>query len=220
MKIIQFPKPQRRREPILNLPPATEALVLVLVIIHLVRMVLPVAADEWLLEHAALVPAFLTGQDGASIPLALPTLITFAFLHGGWGHLIINTVTLAAFGTAMERVMGRNRMVVFFLATSIIAGLSQVATAPRELVVIVGASGGISGLFGGVLHLMRSMEGRRKTFDRRLLLLAGIFILMSVLGGNLGLPGTRGAVVAVMAHVGGFVSGLLLFPLMSIKRSK
>jgi len=212
MTILHFPKPARQKEPFLNLPPATESLVLLLVIIHLVRLVLPGSADDWLLQHAALIPALLTQK--ASFPYSLPTLVTFAFLHGGWTHLIINTVTLAAFGTAMERTLGPRRMLVFFLVTSVIAGLAQVLAEPGAMVLVIGASGGISGMFGGILHLMRGIQGRKRTFDRRLLGLAALFILITLAGGSIGIPGNRGIMVAVMAHVGGFVAGLALFPLM------
>ncbi len=210
MTILPFPKPQRRREPFLNLPPATESLVLVLVIIHLVRLLMPMALEDWIIGHFALVPALLT--DSKTTLGALPGLFGFAFLHVGWSHLIINTVTLAAFGTAMERLMGPRRMLAFFLLTSVLAGLAQVAADPSAMVLVMGASGGISGLFGGILHLLRGP--RHNAFDRRLLGLAALFILITLAGGSIGLPGSRGILVAVMAHVGGFIAGLALFPLM------
>jgi membrane associated rhomboid family serine protease len=72
---------------------------------------------------------------------------------------------------------------------------------------MVGASGAISGLFGGVLRLMQSLGGLRRLWP-----LIVLWVGASVLLGLVGFPGVAES-IAWVAHIGGFAAGLLLFPL-------
>jgi len=79
---------------------------------------------------------------------ALYTLITYQFLHGGWGHLIGNLVFLFLLGFTVERALGPGRYLLSYLACGALSGLIYSAVTSGSHVPLVGASGSISGLMG------------------------------------------------------------------------
>jgi membrane associated rhomboid family serine protease len=157
------------------------------------------------------------------------TPFTSMFLHGGWAHLLGNGLFLWVFGANVEDAMGRLRFLVFYLVCGLVAAAAQVATDPASPVPMVGASGAISGVLGAYLVLHP---------HARVKMLFIIFIIIKVIplpawlvllywfGLQLlmALPELAGVEkevsggVAVMAHVGGFVAGLLLVKFFEDKR--
>ena len=130
--------------------------------------------------------------------------VTYQFLHGGWVHLGVNMLSLAAFGAPVERTLGPVRFLLFYLTAGIVAGAVHVMFFADSSDPVIGASGAISGIFGGVLMLMRS-SGRLTS----LLPIAGIWIALNVFFGmSSATPGAGGEPVAWLAHVAGFVYGL------------
>ena len=198
------PGPQRGAgERAINLPPAILWLIAINVAVHLVRQVLPDSADQALIVELGLVPANITGDQG-SLLLSLISLITYQFLHGGWVHLGINMVSLAAFGAPVERLLGVRRFVIFYLSAGIVSAAAHVVFSPESSDPVIGASGAISGVFGAVLMLMRQVGSLSS-----LLPIAGIWIALNVFFGLVGgTPGAAGEQVAWVAHIGGFVYGL------------
>lgn len=145
------------------------------------------------------------------------TLITSMFMHGGWGHLLGNMLFLWVFGNNIEDSMGHVRFLLFYLATGIAAGLAHIFFSPGSNVPAVGASGAISGIMGGYILLYPRARVRTwfpPFFFFRLpaVVFLGIWFVLQLLGGlgSLGLPEAQQGGVAVWAHVGGFVAGLLL----------
>ncbi len=150
---------------------------------------------------------------------AWTTIITSMFLHGGWLHLGGNMLYLWIFGDNVEDAMGRFRFILFFLLCGIAAALAQAAINPSSSIPMVGASGGIAGVLGAYLIL------HPKAAVRCLLVIIVFFRFINlpawlVLGGWIGLQfaaapqafqGTGGG-VAYMAHIGGFVAGVVLIP--------
>ena len=201
----QRPGPGRGTgERAINLPPAVMWLIGINVAVHLLRMLLTEEADNNLIMTFGLVPAAYTGgsQDLLS-QVAAP--ITYQFLHGGWMHLVINMVTLAAFGAPVERLLGVRRFILFYLSAGIVAAFVQVLLFPDSTDPVIGASGAISGVFGAVLMLMRYVGSLPS-----LLPVAGIWIALNVFFGLFGgAPGSGGEQIAWAAHIGGFVYGLL-----------
>lgn len=188
----------------INLPPAVLWLIGINVAVHLLRMLLTEEADTNLIMSFGLVPAAYTGgsQDLLS-QVAAP--ITYQFLHGGWMHLVINMVTLAAFGAPVERLLGVRRFILFYLSSGIVAAFVQVLLFPDSTDPVIGASGAISGVFGAVLMLMRYVGSLPS-----LLPVAGIWIALNVFFGIFGgAPGSGGEQIAWAAHIGSFVYGLL-----------
>ena len=192
----------------INLPPALMWLIGINVAVHLLRELLGDSTDQSLILTFGLVPAAYTTGSGDFLSLLLAP-ITYQFLHGGWVHLGVNMITLAAFGAPVERLLGVRRFVLFYLSAGIVAGLIHGLFFPDSPHPVVGASGAISGVFGAVLMALRHV-GRLNS----LLPVAGVWIALNVFFGLWGDgPGTGGEPVAWTAHIGGFVYGLAVFRL-------
>ena len=192
--------------PILNLPPMARNLILLNLVVHGARWF--AADDEALVMALGFVPArYGAGEPGWQ---AVVSPLTYQILHGGIGHLAINMVSLAAFGTAMERALGPWRMLSLAILAGFVAALAHWALDPGSPVPMIGASGAISGLFGGALMMLRDF-GRMGPGRRQLLLLSALWIALAALGGGTDLDDAGGTKVAWAAHVGGFLAGLALW---------
>jgi membrane associated rhomboid family serine protease len=191
----------------INLPPAVIALLALNVAIHVLRSLLPEAFDQRIVYQLGLVAAAYTGDAKTTVePVALLVApITYQFLHGSWLHLGINMLTLAAFGAPVERVLGWRRFIAFYLSSGVVAGAVHILFFYDAIDPVVGASGAISGLFGGVLILLQRL-GRLPSLIPIALVWIGLNIFFGVVGGT---PGAGTDQVAWMAHIGGFVFGLL-----------
>jgi membrane associated rhomboid family serine protease len=147
----------------------------------------------------ALTPVFL--QTGS--PYAFATLVTHAFLHGSWAHVLANSYALFLFGMLSERFLGTGRVILVYFASAIGGGLLFVALDPFSDLPLVGASGAISGLFGAAI-LSAPERSRRPLMTNAVIWLAL----------NVGLPamatGGMGPRIAWEAHLGGFAVGLVL----------
>ena len=197
------------RQPILNLPPITKALLIVNVAVHVLRLLLPAHLDDALVSTFAFIPARYTLADGLGWP-ALVDPITYQFLHANFIHLGVNMLALLAFGSGVERRIGGWRMLVFFLVCGVVSALAHLAAYPSTPEPIVGASGAISGLFGGVLRFQfGAAPGRRRGLWPIIIL----WIAVNFVVGQTGMPGADSAPIAWVAHLGGFLAGLLLFDL-------
>ena len=168
---------------------------------------------------------YTTGRDLApTIPLPFwTTLLTSMFLHGGWLHLGGNMLYLWIFGDNLEKVMGHARFLVFYLACGIAAGLAHIFFSSASNVPSVGASGAISGVLGGYLVLFPRNRVRVLTRGGIVAMPAiavlGFWILIQLVSGIGSLSArTESGGVAYMAHIGGFVAGLVLVKLMAARR--
>ncbi|MDA0367362.1 MAG: rhomboid family intramembrane serine protease [Proteobacteria bacterium] len=200
------------RQPMLNLPPAVLALIGANVVVHLAVLILPREALGWVLVHFAFIPIRYSIEGLGGWP-AWAGPVTYQFLHGGWLHLGINMVMLAAFGSALERTAGVRSMVILYLATGVAGAFVHFALFPGSNIPVVGASGSISGLFGAVLWLM----ARPDRFGRRSIRFwpaALIWIGFSVVIGFTGMPGVADGQIAWAAHIGGFVAGIAIMMVM------
>ncbi len=187
----------------INLPPAVLWLIGINVAIQLLRQLLPEQADLEILVQFGLIPQAYTSGNGDLLSL-IAAPITYQFIHGGWMHLGINMLTLAAFGAPVERLLGVRRFVAFYLVCGIVAGAVHILVYPDSPDPVVGASGAISGVFGAVLMLMRYVGSLTS-----LLPVAGIWIGLNVFFGLFGgAPGAGGESIAWVAHIAGFVFGL------------
>jgi len=203
-------QPPQRSQPAFNATPVVLALIAINAAIHAVRLALPA---EWSMIAGTLggfsPPWFLAAVVGEGAPysaILLLSPLTYAFLHADLLHLTLNMAFLLAFGTPMERRLGRGWFLGLYIACALFAAGTSVALYlySHEQTIMVGASGAISGLFGAVLRLT----------TRRVWLVIAVFIASNVILGYTGIPGT-GEVrsIAWEAHIGGFLAGLILFPL-------
>ncbi len=228
-------------EPIFNVPAVVIAVIVACVFVQLARSYL-LTADEDVdfLLNFAFIPARY--DSGLALGGALPggwgadvwTFVTYAFIHGDVTHLAVNTVWLLPFGAAVARRFGSVRFLAFFAVTAAAGALAHLVTHPGGEEPVIGASAAISGFMaastrfafqrGGPLGLIRGGdEGdyhvpaaplRVALRDIRVVVfLAAWFGLNIVFGlGSIAIAGTEQA-VAWQAHIGGFLAGLILFPL-------
>jgi len=159
-----------------------------------------------------------------TIPLPFwSTLITSMFLHGGWLHLGGNMLYLWIFGDNLEKTMGHARFLVFYLVCGVAAGLAHIFFSGASNVPTVGASGAISGVLGGYLVLFPRNRVRVLTragiVAMPAIVVLGFWIVIQLISGigSLAVRTETGG-VAYMAHIGGFVAGLVLVRLMSPRR--
>jgi membrane associated rhomboid family serine protease len=149
------------------------------------------------------------------------TLLTSMFLHGSLMHLGGNMLYLWIFGNNVEDALGHARFLLFYLACGVAAALSQAIVEPDTTIPMVGASGAISGVLGA--YVMIYPRARITVIIPLGMLLyptkisslyvVGFWFILQLFSAALAEPGTPG--VAWMAHVGGFVAGIVLTPLLS-----
>ena len=174
----------------------------------------------------SLIPAYVTGQGHPLFPPpAVPpwaTVLTSMFLHGGWLHLLGNMLYLWIFGNNIEDVLGRARFIAFYLACGVGAALLHIAGNPASPVPTVGASGAIAGVMGAYLLLyprarILSLIPFVIAFFAEVpaFVVIGFWFVLQVFNSRFGGDQLTGSgSVAYLAHVGGFVTGLLLITLL------
>lgn len=199
-------------EPIISLPIGVKILSLVLIAIHAGTLILPPEKLYSLIYRFAFVPARYAGTPPFD-PEAL-TIFTYMFFHGSWLHLMVNIGMLMAFGAGIEKVAGSGRFFALFLACGVLGAVTHFFFFMTSLDPMIGASGGISGLFGGVLRLMPGGNSWRKLFPLILL-----WVGISVFFGMFGAPGSDQG-VAWTTHLGGFAAGLLLLEPICLYKNK
>ncbi len=144
------------------------------------------------------------------------TLLTSMFMHGSWMHIIGNMLYLWIFGDQIEDRLGHGKFVLFYLLCGVAASLAQILLQPSSIIPSLGASGAIAGVLGA--YLLRFPRNQvRVLFINRVvavpaLLVLGGWILLQIISQVSVVPGAGG--VAYMAHIGGFVAGMLLILLL------
>jgi len=208
-------------------PVVTFGLIALNVVAFLVELAQPSeGALQAFIQAWGVVPQeYSTAQD---IPPTIPlpfwsTLLTSMFLHGGWMHLGGNMLYLWIFGDNLEKVMGAARFALFYLVCGLAASFAHIAFGPGSSVPAVGASGAISGVLGGYLLLFPHNRVRVLTrggiAQVPALVVLGFWIVIQLINGVGSVTATaETAGVAYMAHIGGFVAGLVLVKLMATPR--
>lgn len=161
-------------------------------------------------------PRLVAELTGAPAPWL--TVFTSMFVHGGLFHVGGNMLYLWIFGNNVEDAMGRGRFVVFYLLCGVAAAGAQYLQGPASTVPMVGASGAVSGTLGA--YLLLYPHARVWTlivfgFFWRIvpvpaLLVLGFWIVVQAVNGALTFGRGEGGGVAFLAHVGGFVAGMVL----------
>jgi membrane associated rhomboid family serine protease len=169
---------------------------------------------ESFLRFWALVPADYTRGAGIGGPVPW-TLLTSMFLHAGFMHLIGNMVYLWIFGDNVEQAFGSLRFLAFYLVCGLAASGVHILSMPNSTIASLGASGAISGVLGSYLLMF---PGNRVTvlfFFRAVpvpaIVVIGLWALLQFVSGTgMLVQPQEGGGVAYLAHVGGFVAGLVL----------
>jgi membrane associated rhomboid family serine protease len=231
----------RRSEPIFNVPAVVIAVIAACVFVHVARVYM--LSDDQDLEFLvtfAFIPAryssafALTGELPGGWGADVWTFVTYAFIHGNAAHLLVNSIWLLPFGSAVARRFGNVRFLAFFAATAAAGAAFHLATNFGSEQPVIGASAAISGFMaasvrfafqrGGPLDLLRGRDEESYRVpavplvaalrDMRIVAFLGAWFGLNILFGvgTLAMPGMEQA-IAWQAHIGGFLAGLILFPL-------
>ena len=214
-----------QRVPLINL-----SLIAACVVVFLYQL----ASPDFTNGFAAVPAEITTGRDlVGQFPIPLPdgtsavideargpspiwiTLFTSMFMHGGWTHLGGNMLFLFIFGDNVEKAFGHLRYLGFYLVCGIVASLAQVYSDASSILPSLGASGAIAGVLAAYLVLfpgnrVRVLIGYFVT-NVPAVAMIGLWALIQFVNGfgATSLSAQTGG-VAYMAHIGGFVAGLIL----------
>ena len=232
------PPPEAPREPILTLPPALTAYILLIAVIHL-RVLLPPEMENWTIDVFGFIPKrydstlldiTFPGGDGAKVW----TFVTYSLLHANLTHIGFNVLWLLPFGSALARRFGAVRFFVFMAVTAAAGALAHLLTHEHAIAPMIGASASVSGTMAAAMRFA-FVKGSFLSFSRgdadaaakvpalslwralrngRVLAFLAIWFGVNILFGATSLSlGAEDASVAWQAHIGGFLAGLLLFSL-------
>lgn len=153
------------------------------------------------------------GADGLPVSVGFQPwqLITYAFLHGGFGHLFFNGIALYQFGSRLEYVWGAKKYLTFFLVCAAGAGLCQLlfmVLVPQSAGPTIGASGGVYGLLLAY-GLMFPRERVMLLIPPVPMSARTLVLVFGALSLFMGVTGTGGG-IAHFAHLGGMLFGWLL----------
>lgn len=247
-----------RSQPAINAPRIVIALLVLFVLIHGVKdHVLDDDAYGFLMQTFAFVPGRLSltlDPDGladalgaitnrrelavakfflADGSLAWWSIVTYAFLHADWTHLIFNSVWLLAFGAPVALRLGGVRFILFFIITSALGILFHYALHRYDFTPVIGASAGVSALTAAALRFIfqpyaplgdnahevpayhqPALPLTQLFTNGRVVAFLGIWLVANFVFGVFSQPlGITQGPVAWEAHAGGFFAGLVLFGL-------
>ena len=233
------PLPETPREPILTLPPALTAYVVLLAVIHL-RVLLPPEWENWTVDVFGFIPK---RYDSTILDLSFPggtgakiwTFVTYSLLHANLAHIGFNVLWLLPFGSALARRFGALRFFLFMAVTAAAGALAHLVTHEHAVAPMIGASASVSGTVAAAIRFA-FVKGSFLSFSRGdadaaakvpalsllhalrnprvLAFLAVWFGVNLIFGvGSIAIGAEEGASIAWQAHIGGFFAGLVLFSL-------
>jgi membrane associated rhomboid family serine protease len=166
------------------------------------------------IEKYALIPSEL-----ASGEMPIQNIFWSMFLHGGWMHLGFNMLYLYIFGDNVEDNLGRSKFLLFYLLCGAGAGLSHGLLYPDSHIPMIGASGAIMGVLGGYIFLYPKNQIKMFAygclFSIRAWIAVGLYMFLEFFSGlseyrAYQTGGDSGDDVAHIAHIGGFLTGVLV----------
>jgi membrane associated rhomboid family serine protease len=231
----------RSSEPIFNVPAIVLAIIAICALVLAGEsLLLSQEEDIAFLYYFAFIPARYGGsllpveKFPGGVGAQIWTFVTYAFIHGDITHLAMNSIWFLPFGSAVARRFGNLRVIGFFVATAAAGALMHLVAHWGELMPMIGASAAVSGFMAGAIRFAFQHGGPLAMFHREeptgylvpaaplslalrdsrilvfLLAWFGLNLLFGIAG--VGLPGGEQS-IAWEAHIGGFIAGLLLFPL-------
>ena len=226
--------------PLFNVPAPVVLIALALLLVHAFRGFLTQPEDLELLYRFAFIPARY-GPDayfpgGASAQVW--TMVTYAFLHGNATHLVVNIVWLVCFGTALARRFGILRLAAVFLLGSIGGAAVHYVAMPKDAALLIGASAGVSAIMAATIRFVFAPNGplaagwkqpeayhvkapgmMEVLANRRVFAFILIWFVVNLAFGlqELLMAGASN-LIAWQSHIGGFLAGFLIFPMLDRKR--
>lgn len=195
--------------PALQLPGSIKLLLGAMLVGHLAQVLLPFEQRHWL----EITFALWMFSGGDFLPQRAYSLLSYAFLHGDWMHLLFNALWIAILGSKLHEVLGTRRFLALFVISTAVAGLVQVASGWGQTTLTIGASGFVYALVACMAYLFvlqptDSPAERRKKLVVFTLAIAVINVAFAYAAGGFVTAGD----IAWQAHAGGFLAGLLLYP--------
>ncbi|MFL7813492.1 MAG: rhomboid family intramembrane serine protease [Anaerolineales bacterium] len=206
--------PLRDENPTHSVPIITYLLILFNILVFIFQVMIG-SHNEAFIDQFALKPASLTSGLTA---WGIFTIFSSMFMHAGLAHIGGNMLYLWIFGDNVEDRMGSFRYLLFYILGGVVASLTQILTHPTSTIPTVGASGAIAAVLGAYLVLFPSQKvltliplgfWLRMTMLPASLVL-GLWFVLQFFQGVLSLGMTDVGGVAFWAHIGGFVTGVLL----------
>jgi len=217
--------PIRDDQPRYSTPYITWFLIAINILVYLFQASLDPRSYELFARQFGVVPSHLSGFLAGSPKYPLVAIVvpyfTSMFLHAGWLHVLSNMWYLYIFGDNIEDYLGHFNYLVFYVLCGLLAMATQVAVYPNSNLPTVGASGAIAGILGAYFILYPRARVLTWFFVFVLYLPAwivlGEFFVLNFFSGAETLSNARAGRdvggVAVWAHVGGFVAGLVMVKL-------
>lgn len=233
--ILRRPGGEIDRNRVFNAPGVVVMIAAATVVVFFLLALSPQRAVRIIEATAAVSPArFMAGPEanGGVLNMVSP-LIAHMFVHAGLAHLAINMMFLLAFGSPTARRMGAENalksfaafsaasyFLTFYLLSGIAGALVYVGLHANENSLLIGASGGVSGLLGGLVRFAFNRSTLFGPERARISPLSSPSVLIwsaAIVGMNLAAalfsePLTGGANIAWEAHLGGYFFGLLTYP--------
>ncbi|HMN13359.1 MAG TPA: rhomboid family intramembrane serine protease [Bellilinea sp.] len=190
-----------------------------IILLNAIMFFMELTQGEPFIMKWSFIPAeFMRNPAGEMI-----TIFTAMFMHGGWMHILSNMLYLWIFGDNVEDAFGHIPYLIFYLVSGIAATFAQLFVDPNSTIPNLGASGAIAGVLGAYLVLyprgtVRVIFGRALT-NMPALIVIGLWAVLQLISGlgSITASGQQGG-VAYMAHVGGFIAGLVLTFLLKGRR--
>ena len=190
----------------------TPVVTYVLIALNALVFFLELSGGDAFIQRWAFVPSRFLDN-----PLAdFPTLFTSMFMHAGWVHLLGNMLYLWIFGDNVEDRLGHATFTVFYLLCGLGATFAQLAVSTGSNIPNLGASGAIAGVLGAYLLMfprgsVNVLLGRIVTRMSALVVIGFWFLLQVFSGiGAFSASSQNEGGVAYMAHIGGFIAGVIL----------
>ena len=188
---------------------------------------LPTDADRFICRYGFQPREFLETVQGESratnpdVMLVILSIVTSAFLHGGWLHILGNMLFLWVFGDNIEDRLGRMRYSLFYILGAGVAALIQGLVDPESVVPTIGASGAVAAVLGAYLIWFPRAKVRAiipmvwlilVPFRIPAIVMIGLWFVQNLLAGYATITNamTADAGVAWFAHIGGFLFGVVI----------
>ena len=150
------------------------------------------------------------GYDGWLVPAWL-TPLSATLLHAGWIHLLFNMVMLVYCGRETERAVGSVNVAILYLLGAYAAAAGQWAQGPASMIPTIGASGAISAIVGAYALLYGRNRARAiGPLPAMLVHAVWLGVAWTAINVAMGYVMLLGQPIAVGAHIGGFIIGLIL----------
>jgi rhomboid family protein len=196
-------------------PYVTTLIIAVNVLVFLFTVSLePYTRNEFLITYG-LVPA----------RFHLLNVFTSMFLHGGWMHIIFNMWVFWIYGDNVEDVLGHGKYLIFYFLCGLAAAMTQYAISPGSHLPLVGASGAIAGVMGA--YMVKFPRARIVTLifvfiffttvDIPAVVILAYWFVLQIFSSAGSIGNSQGG-VAFFAHIGGFITGIVLVFLMGTRQ--